>query len=173
LPRLDRANKTARRLVDRLPVSTTLVKFLIVGGLGYLVNQTVLFLLYDSPAGFALPARGTDLRLIFVTISDLTLLIASIIAVETAIACNFYWHTRWTFRDRLRHRPLPVRYLIFHFTSIGSPVISVAAVNILTPAFGLTPYVSNTIGILLGASWNWTWNTLVIWPNRPTTETLP
>ncbi len=168
-----RVNELVRRLFDRLPVSPTLIKFLIVGGVGYLVNQAVLFLLYDSPIGFALPARGTDLRFIFFTISDVKLLIASIVAVETAIASNFYWHTRWTFRHRLRPRSLPVRYLIFHCTSIGSPVISVAAVNILTPVLGITPYASNTLGICLGAFWNWAWNTLVIWPKRPASEAFP
>ncbi len=146
------------------------MKFLVVGGVGYLVNQFVLFLFYDSPLSFFLPGKGTDLDLFFLTLSDTKLLIASVIAVETAIASNFYWHQRWTFRDRDQRRSLPVRFLAFHCTSIGSPVISLAAVNVLTPVFGITPYISNTIGICLGAVWNWTWNTLVIWPKTSTPE---
>ncbi len=173
MPRIIRANETTRGLLDRSPVSPTLVKFLIVGGVGYLVNQFVLFLLYDSPISSVLPARGRDLDCVFFTVSDLKLLIASVVAVETAIASNFYWHTRWTFRERPGHRSLPIRFLTFHFTSIGSPIISLAVVNVLTPVFGITPYISNTIGICLGALWNWTWNTLVIWPKRPVTEAVP
>lgn len=167
-----RASETVRRLLDRLHISPTLVKFLIVGGIGYLVNQTVLFLLYDSPLSFVLPERGTDLDLGFVTITDFKLLIASSIAVEVAIISNFYWHTKWTFRERLPHRSLPVRFLTFHLTTIGSPIISLAVVNVGTQVFGITPYISNTIGICLGAFWNWTWNTLVIWPKRPAPEVL-
>jgi putative flippase GtrA len=47
-----------------------------------------------------------------------------------------------------------------------SPIIVVVTVNTLTPLFGISPYVSNTIGIAAGFMWNWTWNTLVIWPQQ-------
>lgn len=151
-------------MLQRLPVSATFIKFLIVGGVGYLVNQFTLFLLYDSPLSSILPAKGTDFDLIFFTHPDIRLLIASAIAVEASIVSNFFWHERWTFHDRDRRASLLIRFGTFNFTSIGSPLISVATVNILVPNFGVNPYIANTIGIGLGTAWNWTWNSMVIWP---------
>lgn len=159
-------SKTAQSVLQRLPVSTTFIKFVIVGGFGYLVNQFTLFVLYDSPISRFLPTKGTDFEFIFFRHSDVRLLIASAVAVEAAIISNFYWHERWTFRDRKRRALLPYRFITFNCTSIGSVVISLAAVNILTPLFGISPYISNTIGICLGTVWNWTWNILVIWPRH-------
>ncbi len=60
----------------------------------------------------------------------------------------------------------PFRFLKFNLTSAGSPIIIVVTVNTLTPVFGISPYLSNTIGILVGVTWNWTMNNLVIWPQR-------
>jgi hypothetical protein len=45
----------ARELAHRLHLPTTFVKFLIVGGIGFLVNQFFLFLFYDSPAFWFFP----------------------------------------------------------------------------------------------------------------------
>ncbi|TET18123.1 MAG: GtrA family protein [Dehalococcoidia bacterium] len=151
-------------MLQRLPVSTTFVKFLVVGGFGYLVNQSTLFLLYDSPVAALLPAKGSALDFILFTHSDVRLLIASAVAVELSIISNFFWHERWTFRDRERSTSLPIRFLTFNSASIGSPLISFTTVNVLTPLFGINPYIANTIGICLGTAWNWTWTSMVIWP---------
>jgi putative flippase GtrA len=151
-------------VLQRLPVSPTLIKFLIVGGIGYLVNQFTLFLVYDSPLFVFLPAQGTDFGFILFTHPNVRLFIASVIAVEAGIVSNFYWHERWTFRHRERRAPAIVRFLKFNLTSIGSPLIAVATINTLTPAFGISPYIANTIGIALGSTWNWIWDTRVIWP---------
>ena len=157
------AYTAARSALQRLPVSTTFVKWAIVGGIGFLVNQFVLFMVYDSPLFAFLPARGADLKLIFFTHPDVRLLIASIAAIEAAILSNFYWHDRWTFRERQRRSPRPIRLLKFHFFSIGSPLIVFATLNTLPPVFGVSPYIANTIGVALGASWNWIWDNHVIW----------
>ena len=155
---------TTRATLERLHVSTTLVKFLIVGSIGYLVNQFTLFLVYDSPVFAFLPGKDTDFDFIFFTHPDIRLFIASVMAVEAAVVSNFYWHDRWTFRHRQRRAQPIVRFFQFNLTSIGSPIIAVATINVLTPVFDISPYISNTIGILLGTAWNWTWNTRVIWP---------
>ena len=157
---------TGRETLERLHVSTTFVKYLIVGGIGYLVNQATLLLAYDSPAFAFLPGKGTDFDFLVFTHPDIRLLIASVMAVEAAVISNFYWHERWTFRHRDRHGPKIIRFFKFNFTSIGSPLISVATVNILTPVFDISPYIANTIGIGLGVAWNWTLDTLVIWPRE-------
>ena len=156
--------KTAQAVLERLPVSTTFIKFVIVGGIGYLVNQFTLLLVYDSPLFGFLPAKDTDFDFILFTHPDIRLFIASVIAVEAAVVSNFNWHERWTFRHRERRAPTIIRFLRFNLTSIGSPLIAVATVNTLTPMFDMSPYIANTIGIGLGTTWNWAWNTLVIWP---------
>ena len=149
-----------------LPLSSTLFKFLIVGGIAYLINQSALFLLYDTSLFWFLPAKDTAADLLLFTHPDLRLLLSSILAVELAIIFQFNSHERWTFRDRARRGWGLFRFLRFNLTSAGSPIIVVVTVNTLTPLFGISPYISNTIGILAGVTWNWTFNTLVIWPRQ-------
>ena len=77
--------RTVRSVLQRLPGSTTFTKFLIVGGIGYLVNQFILLLVYDSPVFAFLPAKDTDFDFIFFTHPDVRLFIASVLAVEAAL----------------------------------------------------------------------------------------
>lgn len=147
----------------RQHVPATFIKFLIVGGIGYLINQSVLFLIYDTPLAWFLPAEGTSLDLGPLTHPDIRLLISSIASVETAIFFQFQLHERWTFRARRQTGWIALRFLKFNLTSSLSPIIIVLTVNTLTPLFGISPYISNTIGVMAGVTWNWTWNTLVIW----------
>ena len=158
--------KTEASAFRRLRLSSTLVKFLIVGGIAYLINQSALFLLYDTSLFWFLPAKDTAADFLLFTHPDLRLLLSSILAVEVAIIFQFNSHERWTFRDRARQGWGLFRFLKFNLTSAGSPIIIVATVNTLTPVFGISPYISNTIGILAGVTWNWTMNTLVIWPRQ-------
>jgi len=147
----------------RLAGSSTFVKFSIVGAIGFLVNQFFLYLFYDSPVFPFLPEKDTSARIVFFTHPDVRLLIATVVAVELAILSNFFWHNVWTFSDRSRRLPLPLRLVTFNITSIGSPIISVTTVNVLTPNFGINAYIANSIGIALGMTWNWIWNTQLIW----------
>jgi putative flippase GtrA len=180
--------EAVRAVLDRVPVyywgrfehflraqfgiSPIIVRFLIVGGLGYLINQSFLFILYDTSLAGFMPAKDADAAILTFTHDDVRLLIASIIAVELSIFSNFYWHDRWTFRDRVK-KPFVLRYLQFNATSIGSPLISVVVLNILTPYLGVVHHLlANTIGILMGTSWNWFCNTHLIWRKRPL-RTLP
>ena len=155
-----------RRLAERWHVPTTLAKFLVVGGLGYVIYQGMFYLLYDSPIFWFLPGKDTEAHLVVFTHPDIRLLIASVLGVETAIVFQFNAHERWTFRHRPRRGWIGARFVKFNLSSIVSPVIIVTTTNVLTPVFGLSPYVSNTVGVLLGFTWNWTLNTLVIWPHR-------
>jgi dolichol-phosphate mannosyltransferase len=158
--------KTEASAFRRLRLSPTLFKFLVVGGIAYLINQFALFLLYDTSLFWFLPAKDTAAGFLLFTHPDLRLLLSSILAVEVAIIFQFNAHERWTFRDRVRRGWGPFRFLKFNLTSAGSPIIIVVTVNTLTPLLGISPYISNTIGILFGVTWNWTMNNLVIWPQR-------
>lgn len=166
-----------RQLAYRLHLSTTFLKFLIVGGVGFLINQFILFLLYDSPlAGVLLPDKHTHASLGLFTHEDIRLLIASVVAVEVAIVAQFNLHDRWTFRRRDKGGNIIARFLKFNLSSAVSPIIVVATVSIFTPIIrdaagadsivaDVAPYIANTIGVLLGFIWNWTLNSLVIWPH--------
>lgn len=158
-------NYLTKRIRTKATSHTTFLKFLVVGTIGYFVNQFFLFLFYDTPAAWFLPETDTQAKVLFVTVGDVRLLIASIVAVEISIISNFLFHDHWTFRDRLK-KPLPIRFGQFNLTSFGSPVISVATINILTPNFGIHYLISNSIGIALGMSWNWLWNAQFIWRAR-------
>jgi putative flippase GtrA len=135
---------------------STLVRFLLVGGASYVVNQALLIVLYDG-AFASLPRDGGGLSAL-----DLPLLLASMIALEVSIIVRFALNDRWTFQDR-RAKPLGARFYQSNFTSFGGPLISLATVNVLTPHFGVNYLISNSLGILLGLAWNWFWSTRVVW----------
>lgn len=160
-----------RDLAERLHLPTTFVKFLIVGGMGFVVNQFFLFLFYDTPVFWFFPDKHTHWDLLAVTAGDARLLVSSILAVELAIVFQFNAHERWTFRHRAQNGWIGVRFVKFNVSSAVSPIIVVVTTNALTPVlrgtFGdFSPYIANGIGVLLGFTWNWALTTLVIWPQQ-------
>lgn len=145
----------------RFHLPVTLLKFLFVGALAYVVNQAALFLLYDVAPIF--PDKDTSADLFLFSYPDVRLLITSFIAVQFAIAFKFGIHEHWTFRDRRRDNGIIVRFAQFNISSFLSPLIGLAAVNILTPLLNISPYASNTIGAVLGFAVNWLLSAHIIW----------
>jgi len=162
----DRFVEAVREIIRRFNLPTTFIKFLVVGGFGFIINQTMLFLLYDSPLFWFLPGKDTHVDFGLFTHPDIRLLISSILAVEVAIVFQFNSHERWTFRHRPRHGWIVFRFIKFNASAALSPIIVVVTINTLTPIFNISPYISNAIGVLLGFTWNWVLNTLVIWPHQ-------
>ena len=154
----------ASALAHRLHLPITLMKFLIVGGVAFLVYQVFLFLFYDSAIFWFLPDRDTEVDFVLFTHPDIRLLISSVIAVELAIVIQFNSHERWTFRHRPRAGWLGLRFIKFNISSIVSPIIIVVTTNVLTLAFDVSPYLSSIVGVLIGFTWNWMMNSLVVWP---------
>ncbi len=170
-----------RELAHRLHLPTTLVKFLIVGGIGFVVNTAMLAIFYDSPVVWFLPGKDTHAYLGLFSTADSRLLISSILSVEVAIVVQFLLHEAWTFRNRRRDGWGVTRFAQYNLSSVVSPIAIVITVNVLTPilrdAAGqhsllgvLAPYVSNGIGVLVGFAWNWTINSLFIWPHMQRDE---
>lgn len=143
------------------------VKFIVVGVIGFIINTLLLYLFYDSPLFFFLPPKFTPWGIFGLSHPDFRLFIASVLAVEGAIVSNFLWHENWTFRKRQKIGRVVTRFWQFNITALGSPVITVATVNILTPYFGIYYLVSNAIGVLLGMTWNYILNTRIIWRGKP------
>ena len=159
-PQTDNALVNASRRL-RLPV--TFLKFIFVGALAYAVNQGALFLLYEVAPLF--PHKDTDVDLLVITYPDARLLITSFIAVQCAIMFKFGIHEHWTFRDRRRDGWIIARFVQFNLGSFLSPVINLAAVNILTPLLDISPYVANTIGTVFSFIVNWLLSIHIIWPH--------
>lgn len=152
-----------RRPFWRLPLSSAFLKFIIVGGIAFVINQVALALLYDVLP--ILPAKDTSLNFGLFTHPDVRLLIASALAVEVAIVFKFYALENWTFAERERRGLFPWRFLQFNASCIISPIITVGTVNVLTPTFDISPYISNSIGTVFGFAANWLLSAYIIWPH--------
>jgi putative flippase GtrA len=151
-------------LLSRLPVSREFVKFISVGAVAFVIAEICLFLLYDVLP--VLPDHDTRVSIGPVSHPDIRLLIASVIAVETAIVFKFYAHEHWTFPHRPQKGSAVVRFLKFNVSSILSPIITVLTVSVLTTAAGVSPYVSLSIGTFLGFMLNWYFSAYLIWRHQ-------
>lgn len=143
------------------------VKFLIVGTFGFTLNTILLYLFYDTPLLFFLSPKETAWGFLGFSHPDLRLFASTVFAVEASIVSNFLWHENWTFGKRQKAGKFLTRYWQFNIAAFGSPIITVATVNILTPYFGVYYLISNAIGVLLGLTWNYILNTRIIWRSKP------
>jgi putative flippase GtrA len=153
--RLAFGRKMKERL-DRL-MSSEMTKFLIVGGVSFVVNALALGLFHEvifAGVDGSLDTPWGELTL--------RLFLSSAVAVEIAIIVRFLLNDSWTFRDR-REKSFRRRFVQSNVTSLASPLISVACVNLLTPVLGGNYQVANAIGVLLGLAWNWGWSSRVVW----------
>jgi putative flippase GtrA len=153
-----------RQVGRRAPLSSAFVKFLIVGGMAYVIGLVALVLLYDALP--ILPVHDTHVSFGLFTEPDISLLIASVVAVELSIVFKFYALQSWAFPDRARKGHYLVRFVKFTGTCLVAQVITIAAVNVITPVFNTSPYVSTTIGTLAAFMVNWAFSTYVIWPHH-------
>jgi putative flippase GtrA len=151
-------------LYRKLLANTTLTKFLIIGSMGYLVYQSVLFAVYDSPLFPFLPDKDVGADLFFFDHGDIRLLIGTLVAMEFGIAAGFTGHHLWTFRDRGTRKPLLLRFAQFHANQLISALgILTVTVNVLTVQAGFYHFMAVPIGVALAGAWNWTWDTQFIW----------
>lgn len=144
------------------------VKFVLVGGLAFAVNEAALFLLYDTSLLWFLPARDSRADFLFFAHPDVRLLMASVLSVQAAIAFKFFGHEHWTFAARPRRRWIGIRFLSFNVSCIASSAISVLTVNILTPVFDLSPYIATAAGVWGGFLSNWVFSAHLVWPHHAT-----
>lgn len=117
-----------------------LVKFLLVGGLGTLVNTGLLVLLYHY--------------------AHLALIVASALATELAICHNFVLNDYWTFGRRGLSMN---RFARFNAVSVGGQFVTIATLWGLVRFAGMHYVLANLIGVGLAVMWNfavnvhWTW----------------
>jgi putative flippase GtrA len=145
----------------RFKGAPTFIRFLFAGAISFAVNQALLYLLYEHLIGARSLASTGALRHL-----DAGLLLASAVALEVSILVRFALNDSWTFRAR-RDKPFSRRLAESNLSSLGSPAISLAAVNLLTPLLGISYLFANAIGVLIGLAWNWAWSNRVVWRPAP------
>ena len=98
-------------------------------------------------AGFAVQI-GT--LAVLTQVAGLHYLVATAIAVELAIVCNFAWHERWTWRDRLASgRARWIRLLRFNvLTAVTSIAGSVVVTAVLVESASLSPIAANIASVI-------------------------
>lgn len=142
----------------------TLLKFMLVGLVGYFLYTSALFLVYDLPFPFV-PDKHTSTRLGLFTHNDIRLLIGTLMAAQVSITGGFFARDLWVFSDSpVVRRPGWKRFLQFQAKSLVSTLfILTVTVNILTGEVGLAHYASAPIGIAIAFIWNWLWESQYIW----------
>ncbi|MCS7109018.1 MAG: glycosyltransferase family 2 protein [Sulfolobales archaeon] len=121
----------------------TLIKFLLVGSLGTLVNLSALYLLRY--------------------IIGLEHLISSAVAIEASVINNYLLHELWTFRGRGGGTRLH-RLLKFHVTTSLAITTQYVTSQLLHYGLGLESIISQFTGILLGFLINYVLSNSYVWP---------
>lgn len=135
--------------------ATRLIKFLIVGLSGYVVNL--------------LSAYGLRNILTRFFNFDLATMFASALAIEFSITWNYVWHELWTFSDVERKRRFLsyfLRWINYNFGSLGSILAQLSSVYLLTVMYGEPLYLSLTIGVILGFAINYTYSKTIVWRRK-------
>ncbi len=156
----------------QLSAHRTLIKFAAVGAIGYVVYLAAIFLLYDLQAFPFLPNKDTRVDLGLFTHDDALLLVTTLVGTQASIVAVFIGHSLWTFADRDPvDKPLWLRFLQFEGRALFSTLlILTVAVNVLALAAGIHPAVAVPVGLVAAFTWNWLWDSKVIWRARHTRE---
>lgn len=157
----------ASRLAGRLGVPPAFLKFLLVGGAAFFVNQFALYMLYDSPLAEVFPGKDASADFALFVHPDSRLVIATVLAVEVAILFKFVWAEGWIFHDRRPEGSVMGRLLHFNVSCAASAGVTVAVTNLVTVQMGISPYLATPVGVLAGFMLNWVWAASVVWPEKP------
>jgi dolichol-phosphate mannosyltransferase len=124
------------------------VKFMAVGTSGVIVNLGAYYLL--------------------TRFGDLSLTLASPLAIEASILWNFLLNDRWTFRHRETDGGGAVRLGRFHAVSVIAGVVNYGLLIALA-ALGWWDMLANLVGIVLGGTAKFAVNSSWTWREQATT----
>jgi dolichol-phosphate mannosyltransferase len=127
-------------MTDKILDSNRFLKFSAVGLAGTTVNMAVLYLGYQ--------------------VAGLPLLLASVLAVETAVLNNFLWNNIWTFRQRTFAL---IRLVKFNLVSLGALTVNVAVLYLLVTMLDLHYLAANLAAIVAATGLNFVGNSLWTW----------
>ena len=106
------------------------LKFNAVGGMGIVVQLAALA--------------------IFKSLFHIHYLLATALAVETAVLHNFAWHERWTWKDRTGKKGVMLRLLRFNLSTGAMSIVSnLVLMRLLVGQFHLPLLVANLLSIAL------------------------
>jgi putative flippase GtrA len=109
------------------PTAWRFTKFTVVGAIGIAVQALALALLLQ--------------------VAGQHYLVATVLAVETAVLHNFLWHTRWTWADR-RGSGTALTFFRFNATNGAMSLIgNVVAMCFLVGVLNLNPQIANLAAI--------------------------
>jgi putative flippase GtrA len=120
-----------------------LSQFLVVGGMGVLVNSLALLILSQW--------------------AHLPLVIASALSAELGMVNCYCWNDRWTFRRS--HLSLS-RFARFNVVNLGGLVITTITLWMLVRHLGVYYLAANLLGIGLATAWNFAANLRWTWGSR-------
>lgn len=162
-------------------LANRLVKFVVVGGIGFVVNLVFYHL-------FKLANLWTNLSAVLgmssqgswasAALSDEGL--AVVLGAEVAIISNYLWNNLWTFRDRqiVGLKSHLNKFWQFNVGSVGSVVIQYITMQVAVRFFGIFTLLTLLgfqitsdnlyliVGVLLGMIWNFTVYSKVIWRKK-------
>lgn len=115
-------------------VSYDKARFLIVGGIGFMVNYMALALFFD--------------------LLNLPILVAQIAGVELAVLATFIGNNFWAFKGH-HHIALPTKLLKFHVSAAGGLVINSSIVVILVHFAHVYYGLALAVGSVIGLLWNY------------------
>ncbi len=133
---------TRRPTVRAWVLAQRFQKFLAVGAIGLVVNQTILFLLAGA--------------------SDLRLSLASPVAIVTSMAVTFALNEVWTWHDRGGGR-IVTRLLLYATVNSGGLAINTGVLLFMTREHAVHYLFANLVGAGIAAVWNFGLNHLITW----------
>ena len=141
------------RIDDKLSPRKQDIKFLVIGGIGFVVNFAVLQLM----------SVGLDLNRV----------ISEIIAVVVALHVTFICHNSWTYKiNRKTHAynfSLLKRYRAYFISNSFSSFLTIVSFSLFSII--LTHLPALVLGSFIGLLWNFVMNKKVIWHHKPITNT--
>jgi len=129
-----------------------ILKFLIVGTTGYVINVTSAYILMHFLIHIFGRARAS--------------ILVALLAIEISINWNYMLHEKWTFRDVPRLKSMEAyvkRWFEYHIVSIGSIITQTLSVYMLTGIMSKPLIISITIGVILGFSLNYLLSRKLVW----------
>jgi dolichol-phosphate mannosyltransferase len=97
----------------------------------------------------------------------LPLNLAAVLAAEVAIANNFLWNDRWTFRDlaqaQTQRGQLARRFLKFNLICLCGVGLKVMLLGAMVANLGWNPYLANLVAIAIVTAWNFWINLKLNW----------
>jgi len=119
------------------------IKFGAVGGLGVFVNMGFFF--------------------VFTRYAGISIELASPMAIEISILCNFFLNNIWTFRRRDTKIGFGGRILRYHLVTAVAGGVNYLTLLLLANKLGINDLLSNLIGIGLGTFINFFLNSMWTW----------